>query len=162
HGSPQCDVEARRDSIVERAAELCRHKSRAKKRTGEGCFLGSWGGLWVICTLPPVVAGETYWALGSSAGKGDAEAGASMQTSIYPARVAGQPAAAAECDALEQLQSQMARATRAFLEQQERINGSFASLSEARTAIDAAEVLEQNLQQARRRVLLHREQHHCA
>ena len=85
-----------------------------------------------------------------------------MQTSNYPARVAGPPAAAAECDELEQLQSQMARATRAFLEQQERINGSFASLSEARTAIDAAEVLEQNLQQARRRVLLHREQHHCA
>ena len=72
------------------------------------------------------------------------------------------PTAVAECDELQQLESQVARATRAFLEQQERVNGSFASLAEARTAIEAADMLEQNLQQARRRMLMHREQHHCA
>ncbi len=68
----------------------------------------------------------------------------------------------AQCDEMEQLQAQLSRATRAFLEQQERINGSFASLAEARTAIEAAEILEGNLHQVRRRMLAHKEQHHCA
>jgi len=81
-----------------------------------------------------------------------------MQTLIESSR----HRAAAECDEMQQLQSQLSRATRAFLEQQERINGSFASLAEARTAIDAAEILEQNLQQVRRHLLTHKEQHHCA
>ena len=72
------------------------------------------------------------------------------------------PTAVAECDELQQLEAQVARATRAFLEQQERVNGSFASLAEARTAIEAADMLEQSLQQARRRMAMHREQHHCA
>jgi hypothetical protein len=70
--------------------------------------------------------------------------------------------AAAECDEMEQLQAQLSRATRAFLEQQERVNGSFASLAEARTAIEASEILESNLQQVRRRMLAHKDQHHCA
>jgi hypothetical protein len=70
--------------------------------------------------------------------------------------------AAADCPELQQLQVQVARASRAFLEQQERINGSFASFAEARSAINFADALEQDLQQARRIMLQHRLQHHCA
>ena len=70
--------------------------------------------------------------------------------------------AAADCPELQHLQAQLARASRAFLEQQERVNGSFASFAEARSAINFAEALEQDLQQARRTMLQHRLQHHCA
>jgi hypothetical protein len=83
-----------------------------------------------------------------------------MQT-LIETRQPARHASIAECDELSQLEAQVSRATRAFLEQQERVNGSFASLAEARTAIEAAEIMEQNLQQARRRMLTHRETHHC-
>ncbi len=66
------------------------------------------------------------------------------------------------CPHLEELKTELAKVTRAFLEQDELAKGTFPSFAEARRASDLAEALAQDVFELRLRLNSHRDLHGCA
>ena len=81
---------------------------------------------------------------------------------LTPATPAINVAEPSLCAQLEELKAELAKATRAFLEQDELAKGTFPSFAEARRASDLAESLAQDLFELRLRLNSHRDLHGCA
>lgn len=89
-----------------------------------------------------------------------------MSTTVVPRGLnpAAPAISAAEpclCPQLEELKAELAKATRAHLEQDELAKGTFPSFAEARRASDLAESLAQDVFELRLRVNSHRDLHGC-
>lgn len=85
-----------------------------------------------------------------------------MSTALPRLGRAELPSAIAICSELEEIKAELERTLRAFLEQDERAKGTFASFAEARHVSDLAESLGQRLFELRLRVKSHRELHGCS
>lgn len=84
-----------------------------------------------------------------------------LPTGYTPAAPAVSGAEPSLCAQLEELRAELAKTTRAYLEQDELAKGTFPSFAEARRASDLAESLAQDLFELRLRLNSHRELHGC-